>query len=78
MDEQTKGFIETRRRILTDFMRTGDLGNVYVLCQVHHIPIPPTVDALKLSIYETILCNPEFDDETKKMARTRVKVRLKC
>ena len=43
----TKAFYKERNQIFSDFVVTDNLSNVYLFCEIYHIPIPADEAVLK-------------------------------
>ena len=49
-----KAFADERNQIFSDFVVTDDLSNVYLFCQIYHIPIPADEAVLKAGVYKAV------------------------
>ena len=66
-----KAFADERNQIFSDFVVTDDLSNVYLFCQIYHIPIPADEAVLKAGVYKAVQECTDIPKDIKAMAREK-------
>jgi len=66
-----KAFADERNQIFSDFVVTDDLSNVYLFCQIYHIPIPADEAVLKAGVYKAVQECTDIPEDIKAMAREK-------
>ena len=67
----TKAFYKERNQIFSDFVVTDNLSNVYLFCEIYHIPIPADEAVLKAGVYKAVQECTDIPEDIKAMAREK-------
>ena len=66
-----KAFVDERNQIFSDFVVTDNLSNVYLFCEIYHIPIPADEAVLKAGVYKAVQECTDIPEDIKTMAREK-------